>query len=205
MAGLVQPIAVSKTGTHEDVVRAVAAASVFAFLKTNADPEWGEWLAGPFTKTVRRGTNSQFDAAIEVGIVRTQQGDAQAVAGKPVSYEDMGLPWSKMQVSGLERERVGWGVHERQPGDPLFCVNPHIEMSTGKTAAQVAHALFSWVLKQDVAGVAEWVTNGAGFYIVEDAELWDGIVGCYPRPLVEIVDAGFTEIAPQTTTVVSVE
>ena len=54
MVELVQSIVLLRSGSHEDAVRCVAEASLRAYVSAPDLPEWAEWLAGSFTKTVRR-------------------------------------------------------------------------------------------------------------------------------------------------------
>lgn len=56
MTELVQPIVLLRSGSHEDAVRCVAEASLRAYVSAPDLPEWRQWLAGSFTKTVRRAS-----------------------------------------------------------------------------------------------------------------------------------------------------
>lgn len=191
---LVQAIAVRRgCGTHEDLVVAVALASVRALLNTRDNPAWDQWLAGPFTKSVRRGTATQM-AAISTecaGLARV--GEVEAVAMIPAPYEEISHHLRRMQVSGLGRPRVaqeGWYV--RCDSGPLLVVNESLEMSTGKTAAQVAHGLMSWGLAQQEVVLAEWMAAGnpLGVRGVPKGEFED----LRKTAHIVIEDAGYTEI-----------
>lgn len=203
----VQPIAVSRTGSHEDVVRAVALASVTAYMNTGDRyaRNWNDWLAGPFTKSVRRGTNTQFDEADRDSAAYMTSGEARAIASIPMDAELLRgrKPWCKMQVSHMERERHGFGDWEMARFSAHVAINPQVGMTTGKTAAQVAHGLFAWYLSLSPTQRHHWAIVGMPFDIADDQDTWRAFSGVsYQGHRTEIVDAGRTEIAPNTLTVV---
>lgn len=191
---LVQPIVVARTGTHEHVVTAVAAASVAAWLDTSANADWEVWLSGRFTKTVRRPKkNSHLDtltgAASDVTV-----GDARAVAFTPVTYDAMPAAIRRMRVDGCDHERTG--TWQRAGSGPTLFVNAAVPMTTGKTAAQAAHALFAWALQLGANERADWYAAQQPFTITELAGgAFDDVTAD-----VTITDAGLTEIEAGTTT-----
>lgn len=201
MSDLVQAIAIQKNaGSHEDVVRAVTLASVLAWTHTPEDPRWKAWLAGRFTKSVRRGTAGQIATAQEEAVSIVGCGEAVAYGFVPSTYEDMSKPLSKMQVSGSEFERSGQWIVEAE--GPVIYINSDIEMSTGKTAAQAAHGLFAWALRSGPIEVENWghACNPVSMIEVNARDLRElaNMEGAVP-----ITDAGFTEIDPGTMTVVA--
>jgi peptidyl-tRNA hydrolase len=197
---LVQPIAVAKAGTHEDVVLAVARASVLAWLDSQECCRWEEWLAGRFTKSVRRGTPAKIDVIASQGyaVCRVALGQAVAVGCVPMTYDEMPEELRKLQVAELERERTGdWGSNIR---GPLVSINGAVEMSTGKTAAQVAHGLFAFMLKRSETYRDLWRADDMPIRVeVADELRWKMATAA---AVVSITDAGFTEIEPGTSTVV---
>lgn len=202
MADLVQAVAIQKNkGSHEDVIRAAALASVIAWVNSYEDPAWNSWLKGRFTKSVRRGTAGQIEAAVEFAASDVMVGEARALGFVPASYDDMLPPISKMQVSGTEypRSEEPWTVDFE---GPAIYINSDIEMSTGKTAAQAAHGLFAWALRLSDEEREHWVGQGlpVTFFEVPAKEIIDlaELAGAVP-----IVDAGFTEIDPGSMTVVA--
>ena len=72
-------------------------------------------------------------------------------------------------------------------GSVLYAVNPDVQMSTGKTLAQIAHA----AVMADQLGLD--VTHAR----VIVPRSWDDLPGC----VAEVRDAGLTEVAPGTVTV----
>ena len=205
---LVQNIVVSPVGCHEEVVTAVTRASVLAYLNTQESfaETWTDWLSGPFTKTVRRGTNGQFNACRSKAAATVDFGAATALGFTPCLSDEVPDPLPKMQVDGLERGRFGfenlkmpwYSTSSSLSGERLWiCVNPDLEMSTGKTAAQTAHGLFGWTLKVDKNAVhGEWE-------ITDKRDAWDHFTkGDTVKDVVRIMDEGLTEIEPNSLTVV---
>jgi peptidyl-tRNA hydrolase len=200
---LVQPIAVLRSkGSHEDVVVAVALASVQALLADRDNPAWAHWLSGKFTKSVRRGTQSQMDACRDKALSIVKVGDVEAMGFLPSHYLDMPDAMRKMQVSHFERPRASEDgfFYTSSPWPPAIWVNEDVGMSTGKTAAQVAHGLMGWVLRQD--DLIEWMQQGCPFSLFgATREEFNDKLGIAS---VLIEDAGLTEIASGTATVLAI-
>lgn len=197
----VQPIVLLRAGTHEDAVRAVALASVTAYLQTADDPAWTDWLAARFTKTVRRAKAGLFAQITPLAAAHATVGEAQALALVPVSYDEMADSVRKCQVAGTELPRLGWPqANGHGPLHPQIAINEDLGMSTGKTAAQAAHGLFAWFLRLADADRAAWLAQGAPF----------GLTGLDKAAFAEhardarviINDAGFTEVTPGSATVI---
>ena len=87
------------------------------------------------------------------------------------------------------------------PGNaPVIVLNADLEMSTGKAAAQAAHALLSWYLQLETGARLAWRDAGepAGVRLAAGQEFTETAARPGAGPL--IVDAGMTEIAPDTAT-----
>ena len=200
--GLLQPIVVRRTGTHEQMVEAAARASVAAWLADPDNPAWVPWLAGSFGKSVRRARPVEVEKAREHLLVSVRVGEAEAFAGLPVTREDMPAPIRKLQVSGTDAERAGWVLPTDRPLGPYIAVNLGANMTTGKTCAQVAHGLFAWALKQTPETLSAWQGAGMPFFVSEATqEKFDGFRRYSSDLSILIEDAGHTEVAPGTATV----
>lgn len=201
----VQPILVDKAGSHLATIKCAAAASVLAWFHTGqVSPEpWQAWLSGPFTKTVRRGSSNQLDRAVaaDPSGVRVHLGASRAVAFTPVRYADLPRGIAGLQVSGTnlpvmtEREL-------REHRAPVRLVVDRA-LTTGKAAAQAAHALFGWATRAHPAEVGVWYARPLTVQVqlvdatglAEEARTAGAVV---------IRDAGYTEVAPNTLTAVAV-
>lgn len=208
---LVQAIAVVP-GTHFETIAAVATASALAALTRGADPEtpsvWDTWLAGSFTKTVRRATRpAQIRKLIEdeTSVAVHRAGGAAAFAYAPMPYDEFPAHLRKLQVTGLDVDRSldRWGLSWQSPTTPTgphgleaqILISEQAAMTTGKTAAQVAHALVAWTqLLTDDQKLA-WIKSPVVRLIVDDIDHYD------PARCITIRDNGLTEIEPGTVTV----
>ncbi|WP_162458273.1 peptidyl-tRNA hydrolase [Pseudactinotalea terrae] len=210
--GWVQPILVAKTGTHLATVRAAAQASVLAFLGSRGLSSWQEWLAGPFTKTVRRTSTGKLETATatEPVTARVEVADADgtvsvALAYAPSRYSELPREVVKAQVSGTDLART---VDQPEPGP--FEVWVEQSLTTGKASAQAAHAAWIWMLhrlQDNPEQVAEWAALGAPLTVrltgpaalaAAETEHADDTAYGFVR------DAGFTEVAPRTLTAAAV-
>lgn len=199
----VQPIVLlvdkAAPAAHRDAVAAAAIASVCAYAHTPDSPAWDNWLYGRFTKTVRRAGPVVFDrlaAAAPSG--RVAVGSARALAYEPVSYDGMPRNLAKLQVSGTQ-------LPDADPvpapeGAPVILLNEDLQMSTGKASAQAAHALLSWYLQLSPSQRRDWHDAGrpASVCFISGEQFRERAEAQGSGPL--IVDAGMTEIAPDTAT-----
>ncbi|MCC3267626.1 peptidyl-tRNA hydrolase [Arthrobacter gengyunqii] len=199
----VQPIVLlvdkEDPAAHLDAVAAAAVASVSAYARREEDEAWDNWVYGRFTKSVRRAGPKVFEkmaASAPSGTVVV--GRAKAVAFEPVSYEEMPKKLRALQVSGTHLPD-GEPVPGSQ-GTPLIVVNADLEMSTGKAGAQAAHALMAWYLTLSAEERTAWYDDGgrASVRLAAGAEFEALAKAPGAGPL--IVDAGMTEIAPNTAT-----
>jgi peptidyl-tRNA hydrolase len=82
-----------------------------------------------------------------------------------------------------------------------YLVNPRLEMSSGKTLAQIAHAA---VMTADTGALEDWVAAGCPAQVAAPAAQRDFDALCGSDRLVaKVVDGGLTEVAPGTVTVLA--
>jgi peptidyl-tRNA hydrolase len=89
---------------------------------------------------------------------------------------------------------------DRDPARLTYLVNPRLEMSSGKTLAQIAHAA---VMAAESAGLDGWVAAGCPAQVAAPPQpVFDEL--CTSAGLAaRVVDAGLTEVAPGTVTVLA--
>lgn len=188
---LIQPIIVPRSGTHEGIIMAVARASYLAYATSPQSPTWRQWLAEAPAKSVRK-----VKAPSHVDQVRTwaeSEGIAHAfvdgvLALVPTTYEGMHRRVRGSQVHGVDFP----SAPREQDSDPEFEVVVLDGLSTGKAAAQAAHALWGWHLTNPAAPL------DAPFEVVfRSARDLDDLSG---RGTYQVRDAGFTEVSPGTLT-----
>lgn len=196
---IVQPIIVSTSGSHLATIAAAARASVLAYLDDPGDPMWEQWLAGPFTKTVRREKLPRMRA--NPAILGTPQdvSGSLAIAGYPSRYADLPKAFMKLQVSGTDLPRSG-----ATPSVGPVILEVLDTLSTGKACAQAAHALWLWMLpllEDDPEKIADWHARRAPVQVdlVPDWVIAQSVA----QGITHIRDNGLTEVDPGTVTAVA--
>lgn len=198
---LVQPIILlvdrEEPASEQHGIAASALASAQAFLRDPANPDWQQWAAGAFAKSVRRADAKMFAKVLTAfpDHVLSVVGEASAVGLPPMPAAALPKLLAKLQVSGTQLP-----AGPPLPPQPLTIVlNASLDMSTGKAAAQAAHALLAWVLDSKVATVADWASSGFPVGIVElPAKEFRKGARKSSGPVIQ--DAGRTEIEPGSTT-----
>lgn len=106
----------------------------------------------------------------------------------------------KLQISGTDLPTDAPGPPSSET--PLIMVNRGLGMTLGKTAAQVGHAAMLLAGSMPTDWVREWEARDFAVSVREvDPAVWAEAVVL--EDSIPVVDAGFTEVAPNTTTVVA--
>ncbi len=192
---------------HTAVLRASASAvalALAAFTGPDADPEvrarTDRWRSGPIRKVVRRARGAGWKRQLAVaGVFGHHAHGVDVAVHVPGPVDEVDYEISRLQVGGLDLEDPE--VLERSIVDVQLWLNPHVTLTTGKAAAQAAHAaqLVLEELPPDTA--ARWLADGAPLDVSVAGEAdWDQLLESAP---VVVTDGGFTEVAPGTITVVA--
>jgi len=177
------------------VLEAAAAAALAVCV--DPPPEWVEplqtWIASRIRKIARRARGAHWAAVADLPGVTVTVGEAQARALLPGPVDEVPKIVSRLQIGGTELEPDEPGPPP--PGVPVIWVNAALEMTVGKAAAQVGHASMLY-------GAAFGVPDGCRFAVREAGpDAWTSLVGTAEAgEAVAVRDAGFTEVAPGTTT-----
>lgn len=156
-----------------------------------------QWYSHRIRKVARRARNKAWDdvqalPGVTVGSVR---------AFVPSAVGDVPHAIAKLQIKGTELEEG-----EDLPlveGAPLIAVDSSLAMSAGKAAAQVGHAAMLLAAAQDLEWVLDWAEQGFPLNVREVSA--DQFREYCDRPgAVAVRDAGYTEVAPGSTTVVAI-
>lgn len=198
---LVQPIILridkEDPSSEDEGLSAVARASVIAYLQDPQNPDWQQWASQAFAKSVRRANPKMFAKVLEMFPEQmvSEVGKAQAVGLPPLPAADLPKLIAKLQVSGTQLPKAD----EVLDAKINIVLNKSLEMSTGKAAAQAAHALFAWLTEAPAESVEAWLQSHAPVGIrhlprKDFEQLSRQAVG----PVIQ--DAGRTEIEPGSVT-----
>jgi peptidyl-tRNA hydrolase len=148
-------------------------------------------------KVTLRARGGQWDQLLEQ--------EAHAEAGDGV----VALPPRRRSARGplLERLQAMTSALEPPPErvDPdlarlTYLVNPRLDMSSGKTLAQIAHAA---VIAADTGGVEDWVAAGCPALVAAPPQAVFHELCTSDSLAARVVDGGLTEVAPGTVTVLA--
>lgn len=191
---------------------ATAALAVCLDERSAAGGPWHDavhtWISGHIRKVARRARGAHWRAVQDLPGVTVDVAGAQARALLPCRVSDLPREVSRLQVSGSD---LPPDEPEPPPADvPLLLLNPHVTMTVGKAAAQVGHATMLLAALLDEPGLAWWRDRGYRCAVrMSSVAEWAGKRRCDPveawreHRLVAVRDAGFTEIAPGTVTVLA--
>ncbi|MDF4252832.1 peptidyl-tRNA hydrolase [Streptomyces sp. WMMB303] len=205
---LVARIERAEPPTRTDALQ-TAARAVLTLL---ADPrttepagEWHErvtrWEELQIRKVVRRARGAEWRRAEELPGITVSGEAAQVRVFPPVPLDGWPKELARLQVSGTElADPLPPGVPA--PGTPVLWLNPEVEMSAGKAMAQSGHgAQLAW-WRLDAAERTAWRRDGFPLAVrpARDRAHWSELTG---GGLPVVRDAGFTEVAPGSCTVVA--
>lgn len=172
--------------------------------RSDGDGEWAQvmrdWQDARIRKVVRRARGSEWRRAAELPGITVTGKSAEVRVFPPVPLDGWPKELAKLQVSGtdLDDPEPPGAV---EPGTVVLWMSPEVEMSAGKAMAQAGHgAQLAWWELSD-AERAAW--REAGFPLAvrtAPPQRWRELT-VSGLPLVR--DAGFTEIAPGSCTVVA--
>ncbi|GAA2795005.1 peptidyl-tRNA hydrolase [Kribbella solani] len=203
----------AQTDALETAARAVLA--ILADERSVGEGEWAEamtdWQDHQIRKIVKRARGAEWRRTENVpGItmIGTSAGAdspdevnaAQVRVFPPTTVDEVPLELAKLQVSGTDFEDSA-DLPAVAAGVPVLWVNPELEMSSGKAMAQCGHAaqLAWWALPDEAR--KEWVSTDFALAVRRaDRAGWARLLGS-GLPVVQ--DAGFTEIAPGSRTVIA--
>ncbi|MGW0286193.1 aminoacyl-tRNA hydrolase [Streptomyces sp. NPDC003236] len=168
------------------------------------DGEWAQavrdWEDARIRKVVRRARGAEWRRAEALPGITVTGGTAEVRVFPPVPLDGWPKDLAKLQVSGTELDdpEPPAGADRTRP---VLWLNPELEMSAGKTMAQAGHGaqLAWWALSPEARDT--WRDEGFTLAVRTAAPGdWPGLTTS-GLPLVR--DAGFTEIAPGSCTVVA--
>ncbi|MGW0016721.1 peptidyl-tRNA hydrolase [Rhodococcus sp. NPDC003382] len=164
------------------------------------------WNDARIRKVSRRARGAQWLAAQDVDGITVDHDGAQARALVPGPVGDLDPRISRLQIGGTDLPHDDPG--DPDPGIPVLWIDAGLDMTVGKAAAQVGHAvmLLAGVLDEDA--VRAWAADGYRCAVRDaDPERWKELrarAEAGRGPVAAVRDAGFTEVAPGSMTVIAV-
>lgn len=191
----------ARTDALETAARAVL--TILSDGRAVGDGEWAQamrdWQDARIRKVVRRARGAEWRRAEALPGITVTGKSAEVRVFPPVPLDGWPKDLARLQVSGTELDDPEPPA-DADPAAPVLWLNPGLDMSAGKTMAQVGHgAQLAWWELSDEDRTA-W--RAAGFPLTVRTATparWDELADS-GLPLVR--DAGFTEIAPGPTVAV---
>lgn len=159
-----------------------------------------DWQDSRIRKVVRRARGAEWRRAAALPGITVSGREAEVRVFPPVPLDGWPKDLARLQVSGTEL------ADPQAPGEPaadapVLWLNPALQMSAGKAMAQAGHGaqLAWWALS--AADREAW--RAAGFPLAVRTAAPAAWAGLTDSGLPVVRDAGFTEIAPGSCTVVA--
>ncbi|WP_405528600.1 peptidyl-tRNA hydrolase [Streptomyces canus] len=192
----------ARTDALETAARAVLV--LLSDERSVGDGEWAEvvrdWQDARIRKVVRRARGAEWRRAEGLPGITVTGKSAEVRVFPPVPLDGWPKDLARLQVSGTDLDDPEPPVAADVTA-PVLWLNPDLDMSAGKAMAQAGHgAQLAW---WELSGEERAAWRDAGFPLAvraADPARW-GELTAGGLPLVR--DAGFTEIAPGSCTVVA--
>jgi peptidyl-tRNA hydrolase len=193
---------VIRRGAFDELARAgelTGAAAVRCVREFAGDEALEEWRprAG---KVVLRARGGQWDDVLAEPHALAGDVDGEAVIALPPRHRsERGPLLERMQAMTSELSSPPSGA-EPSADVVTYLVNPTVEMTSGKTLAQIAHAA---VMAADTGALEEWVAAGCrARVLVPSRDQFEA--RCRSTDLAaRVEDGGLTEVPPGTVTVLA--
>jgi peptidyl-tRNA hydrolase len=190
---------VVRRGAVDDLGRAGALAGAAAVACVR-EPAFAEavaaWRPRPGKVCLRARSAGQWEQVLEEP--HTLAGDAVA-ALPPRRRSERGPLLERLQAMSTD---LGSPPADAPPvpGAVTYLLNPDAPMSSGKTLAQIAHAA---VMAADGARLEDWVAGGCPGLVLAPSRRAFAAAAERDDVVARVADAGLTEVAPGTVTVVA--
>ncbi|SHH83670.1 peptidyl-tRNA hydrolase [Streptomyces sp. 3214.6] len=192
----------SRTDALETAARAVLV--MLSDDRAVGEGEWAQavrdWQDARIRKVVRRARGAEWRRAEALPGITVTGKTAEVRVFPPVPLDGWPKELAKLQVSGTDLDDPEPPVDAAVTA-PVIWLNPELDMSAGKAMAQAGHGaqLAWWELSEEERGA--WRETGFALAVrTAEPQRWRELTGS-GLPLVR--DAGFTEIAPGSSTVVA--
>lgn len=185
---------------HTDLLEAAATATVLLLNDARASTTWNteitRWHDGRIRKLCRRARGAKWDATSVLDHVEVTVRSATVRAFVPCPVDAQPAELFRLQLAGTDFD------DETEPGvvipdAPSIWLNPRVAMSSAKAAVQASHAAQlvaeRWKAVRPL-DVEAWLASGAPVSVRTANELLWRALEQSSRFLVQVHDAGFTEV-----------
>ncbi len=192
----------ARTDALETAARAVLV--MLSDERSIGDGEWAQavrdWQDARIRKVVRRARGAEWRRAEALPGITVTGKAADVRVFPPVPLDGWPKDLARLQVSGTDLDDPEPPA-AADPGTPVLWMSPDLDMSAGKAMAQAGHgAQLAWWELSETERTA-WRDAGFPLAVLTAApDRWAGLTG---SGLPVVRDAGFTEIAPGSCTVVA--
>ncbi|MBQ1090383.1 peptidyl-tRNA hydrolase [Streptomyces sp. B93] len=192
----------ARTDALQTAARAVLV--MLADERSLGEGEWAramrDWQDARIRKVVRRARGAEWRRAEALPGITVTGKSAEVRVFPPVPLDGWPRDLARLQVSGTDLDDPE-APAPADPGTPVLWLSPEVEMSAGKAMAQAGHgAQLAW---WELSGEERAAWRDAGFPLAvrtADPADWPALT---TGGLPVVRDAGFTEIAPGSCTVVA--
>ncbi|WP_137724338.1 peptidyl-tRNA hydrolase [Prescottella subtropica] len=162
-----------------------------------------EWADARIRKVSRRARGAAWLAAQDVDGVTVDVDGAQARALVPGPVGALDPRIRKLQIGGTDLDADEPGPV--RGGVPVLWVNAALGMTVGKAAAQVGHASMILAGAMPVDRTFDWAADGYRCAVRDaDGTRWAALCADVAAGrAIAVRDAGFTEVAPGSMTVIA--
>lgn len=186
--------------THGEALFAVVQgiAEMFDMDRESVDPIWNNidlWMQGRIRKVARRARGNAWEKVKASESIYVKFGNAELCILPPHKLAETPLVIKSLQVAGLDLDRETVQVNN-DSAKLLISINPDIQMTTGKSMAQIGHATQLAIFNSSADTLQAWKTDGYSTAFTS----WSG----HDEWTAEVQDAGFTEVEPGTVTTRSI-
>lgn len=192
----------ARTDALETAARAVLV--MLTDERSAGEGEWAramrDWQGARIRKVVRRARGAEWRRAEALPGITVTGKSAEVRVFPPVPLDGWPKDLARLQVSGTDLDDPD-PVPPADPGVPVLWLNPDLGMSAGKAMAQAGHgAQLAWYELSPEARTA-WRATGFPLAVrTASPARWPELTA---SNLPRVRDAGFTEIAPGSCTVVA--
>lgn len=174
------------------------------------------WYGARIRKVARRARNKKWRDVQSLPGATVTVGTASARAFRPCAVVDTPPRINRLQIEGTDLPLPRDAEHVLQgDGHPVIYVDASLGMTVGKAAAQVAHGSMLLAAAMDVGRAQEWADTGCALHVCEvDARRFAEVreaaehregSGRPDKSAAVVRDAGYTEVAPDSVTVVALD